>query len=76
MIVPRGTGDHTSNIMRAKSVLRLINTVSQPAMNAKHTAIYDRSQSEIIKYLAAPAPDVAAAALTCVDTRRKIDTPG
>ena len=32
-------------------------------MNAKRTAIRDRSQSEIIKYLAAPPPDAAAAIL-------------
>ena len=32
-------------------------------MNAKHTAIHDRSQSEIIEYLAAPPPNVAASVL-------------
>ena len=32
-------------------------------MNAEHTAIHDRSQREIIKYLAAPPPDVAASVL-------------
>lgn len=32
-------------------------------MNAKHTAIHDGTQSEIIEYLTAPPPDVVASVL-------------
>jgi hypothetical protein len=55
-------GDHKIN----KQVPYLINAMqirTQSAMHAKHTAIHDRTQSEIIKYFAAPPPDVATSVL-------------
>jgi len=61
-IIPMQTGDHQINT-EAPYLINTMQIRTQSAMYAKHTAIHDCTQSEIVKYLAAPPPDVATSVL-------------